>query len=545
MAISYLGNRGATGAYMRTTIGRRALWAASFCMIGLGSMTVTGCAIDCDQDATCHYVKHEVGGPICPEDPALGPVGSECGIWVSATFGKDQNPGTPSSPVRTIKHAIQLAQDIGPARVYACGETYDEAVALPAPISLFGGFFDCDRDIWSHEPGYKDSDHPAVLAPLMPEVFAFTLLEGDATSLVGDIQVRALDAVSPGASSIAVFAEEGSKATIRRSWLIPGNGADGEDGEPGDPDGLPAQTGLPGSKGADACTMSPGAGGLLVTLHCGDGTTSVSGGGGDGGESVANDGGNGELEPMPNPEGYGAGGKAQDPEKGTDCTPGFGGAHGLEGIHGKGGKALGKLTMDGRVVGGNGEDGTPGAPGQGGGGGGGTIGGPLCGMGFPKGGSGGGSGGTGGCAGKGGKGGQAGGSSIGIAIYKGNILLEDVQMDLGKGGAGGNGGFLQPGGFGGLPASGGLSAIPGVPGGCAGGAGGQGGKGGHGGGGRGGHSVPLVISSPEYQPDAGYSCGDSDPGIGGLGGNPAATPTSGNEGLGCKAYVVVLDEGDP
>src|SRR5262249_48091446 len=155
----------------------------------------------------------------CPDDPALGPVASECGLWVSSSVGKDDNPGTPSEPVRTITRAVELAKSNGPPRVYACGEEYDEAVQLSAGISLFGGFHDCERTVWSYEPGYDvlKKQWPARLVPSVPGKFALTLSEGDGMSFVGDLVAQAADAADAGESSIAVFAEDDANATLRRS----------------------------------------------------------------------------------------------------------------------------------------------------------------------------------------------------------------------------------------------------------------------------------------------------------------------------------------
>lgn len=448
----------------------------------------------------------------CPEDPSDGPVAEDCGIWVSALSGDDASTGTQLQPLHTLAKAIEIATE-RTGRIYACGgETYVEAVVLPAGIQLSGGF-DC-KSGWS----YAGNNKPAILAPMVPGQVALTLLGGETESLVADIEARAEDAVEPGGSSIAVFAHDGVRATLRRAHLIAGNGADGADGEAGDHDGFPAKTGLTGNNGASACTMLPGPGGAGVTLACEAPAESTGGEGGNGGELAANNGLVGVPEPVANPLGYGAGGKAEDPAQGTACTGGSAGAQGNLGLHGFGALGNGRLT-EGGYLGISGGDGTAGQPGQGGGGGGASIGSILCGA-APHGGAGGGSGGSGGCGGKGGKGGQAGGSSFSLAARGGTITLVDVHMTTGNGGNGGNGGAFQLGGQGGLPGLGGLGfgGANGIKGGCGGGVGGQGGNGGNGGGGHGGHSATVgktasalvaVVSSVEY------SFGN--PGKGGLG----------------------------
>ena len=461
------------------------------------------------------------GSDGCPEDPADGEVSPECGVWASALLGDDDNPGTPALPVRTIGKAAELAKGMGSAtRIYACGgdgagEIYVEAVTLPAGLSLFGGFA-CAKG-WH----FVGKERRAVLAPMQPDTVALTLLEGDteeAESLITDVQAEAEDAITPGGSSIAAFALHGARATFRRARFVAGDGADGEHGAPASHDGTAAKQGPAGNDGADACTMDPGSGGASLQVECVPGVKTASGAGGDGGDGVAASGANGEVPPDPNPLGYGAGGKAEDPLAGTSCTPGFGGAAGAPGAPGTASLSNGRLTPQG-FIGTAGSDGGLGQPGQGGGGGGGSIGNSVCG-GMPHGGAGGGSGGVGGCGGLGGKGGQAGGSSIGVAVLQARVTFIDSWVSTGNGGNGGNGGAGQQGGQGGLPGLGGLGFGGVLKGACVGGGGGQGGRGGDGAGGRGGHSLGIAaLWATDIKtlvkvesPGAG--------GIGGVGGNP-------------------------
>lgn len=474
------------------------------------------------------------GEPKCPEDPADAGLDADagagagvderCGVWVSSTLGNDSHEGTRAKPVATLQQAITLAQG-GVARVYACGEEYNEAVTLPAGVSLFGGF-DCQHG-WRYvgEPARAQIQSP-------PKLAALTLLASETTSLVADVNVTAGDAVEPGASSIAVLARPNSRARFRRVTLAAGNGADGTDGKPGHHGGQPAFKGLAGNDGMDACTTDPGLGGLGTMIECADGTVSISGEGGDANQVFANAGLDGFPFPDPNLQGYGTGGKGEDSASGAACTPGLGGAHGQDGEHGAGASEFGRLTLDG-YLGARGEDGKPGTPGQGGGGGGASLGSLLCGA-APHGGAGGGAGGTGGCGGRGGEGGQAGGASIALAVLSDDIHLENAILKAGKGGNGGNGGALQPGGQGGLPGYGGFGAagLNGAQGGCAGGVGGQGGDGGYGGGGRGGHSV-AVASTPGNAMKMGDEVAliPGEGGKGGTGGDPSQMSGAGAHGV--------------
>lgn len=464
----------------------------------------TGCGHSCADVYFCADDPDGLGGDTwgsadCPDDPADGDVSPGCGVWVSAALGNDVNPGTQLLPVRTIGKAVALARGEphkkgGPGRVYACGgadagEIYDEAVDLPAGVSLHGGF------ACAHGWKYAGEEKLAVIAPSQPGRAPLSLTEGDdRQSLVTDLRMEAPDAVVPGGSSIGVFAHEGGLALLKRSWIYTGNGADGEDGAPASPDGSAAPSGLPGNDGAAACTTEPGAGGAQIVVFC-DGATSTGAAGGDGGEQFANDGLPGSSLPSSLLPAQGEGGLGEDLMEGALCTAGSAGTQGAPGANGLGGKGNGRLTPEG-YAGEPGTDGAVGLPGQGGGGGGGSAGNAVCGM-LPHGGAGGGSGGTGGCGGKGGRGGKAGGSSIGVAARGATVYLSDCHVFTGDGGRGGDGGDGQTGGQAGLPGLGGVGfgGDGGVHSACAGGAGGNGGNGGGGGGGRGGHSVGTARTS--------------------------------------------------
>src|SRR5690606_35755345 len=105
-------------------------------MVALAAVNAVGCGVDPGETsnggsagtggAGGSSASGGTGGaPDCPEDPALGPVPPECGIWVSASQGLDANAGTQAASVRTLARAIVLAAE-GPRRVYACNETWFE-----------------------------------------------------------------------------------------------------------------------------------------------------------------------------------------------------------------------------------------------------------------------------------------------------------------------------------------------------------------------------------------------------------------------------------
>jgi hypothetical protein len=493
----------------------------------LTALGAEGCTLQfggCEDDLTCLPTRppSETEGDEpdppeegCPADPADGEVAEACGVWVSASLGDDAFPGTQAQPLRTLQQAIDLARH-GSRRVYACGEEFAEAVELPPGTSLFGGF-DCE-DGWA----YTGLEHRAVIAP-GPGLIAVRWQKGSGSTRVGDVLVRSAGAVEPGGSSIAMLFEDFAEGSLRRSEIRAGDGADGADGEDGDHAGAPANKGLPGTDGADACTDEIGLGGAQAYVACADGQFSTGGQGGDGGEQSATGGLSGLQPPAPNPMGFGEGGKAETAP--WACTAGSGGAQGPHGMDGSAAVGAGSISEIG-YTGVAGQDGTPGLPGQGGGGGGASFGKALvCGA-APHGGAGGGAGGAGGCGGKPGKGGQAGGSSIGMIVLESLVELQGVVIEAGDGGRGGRGGALQQGGLGALPGQGGLgfgSGPGGVKSGCAGGAGGNGGNGGNGGGGHGGHSIAVAsFAKGSLSFDAASFLGVGQAGAGGKSGNPNA-----------------------
>lgn len=486
----------------------------------------------CDADATCPSTTagNGLGGTDtqgsgsedpCPDDPADGSVDESCGIWVSSSLGDDKNPGTQGRPVKTLAKGIALASTTlaggGRGRLYACGETFAEAVTLAPGVSLFGGFACAEG--WTYSG--KEEKRTVVAAP--PALAALVLPEaGDVVSTIMDVDVHASDAQDPGASSIGAFAAMGAKAALQRVSIFAGNGADGADGADGAHGGGPAKNGATGNDGEDACSADIGLGGVAAITQCEDGTIPTGGPGGDGGEAAASSGLEGSPAPNPNPQSFGAAGAGQDAAQMTLCTGGINGAHGKSGNNGSGGKGLG--TLDGNGFHGvSGEDGSNGLPGQGGGGGGAALGGLTCGA-APHGGAGGGSGGAGGCGGSGGKGGQPGGASIGLVVLGAGVRADaSVTIWAGNGGNGGNGGVAQLGGQGGLPGYGGFGSggQAGALNACAGGVGGAGGPGGDGGGGTGGPSIGIAFKR-DFPLAQGITAVPTfgNGGSGGLGGSP-------------------------
>ena len=424
----------------------------------------------------------------CVPSDSKDPVADSCGVFVSSSLGVDGNEadrGTKTKPFKTIGAALMKA-DV--ARVYACAESFTEAVTVSAAVDLFGGL-DCKG--WAYVGATKKTTLTA-LANMVP-----LSLAGDAR--IEDFAIKAADATVDGGSSIAVIADQ-VKASFARCDFVAGLGKAGLAGTtPIDPVGPmdSADVAIKGNDGAAACmAMSSQLGGdAKENALC----PFASGGpiGGSGGQGTVPTGGNGEANPATTQTALGGVGQPNlDPMSLWSCAVGNGG--GQSGTNGAGGTpgdgatgvaALGTLDKAG-YTGNPGQPGGLAPPGQGGGGGGGAKGKPLCA------GASGGGGGAGGCGGKGGLGGNAGGASIALVSLGATLSFDKVTIKTGVGGDGGNGGDGQGGGVGGKGGTGGngdvtptatLKA-------CDGGAGGQGGTGGKGGGARGGHAIGIAYT---------------------------------------------------
>ncbi|WP_434046217.1 MULTISPECIES: hypothetical protein [Sorangium] len=423
-----------------------------------------------------------------------------CGVFVTALWGDDGNPGTKEEPVKTLAHAIAIAPRAR-GRVIVCNENYSEAITLPSGIDLLGGY-DCFgiRPWWKHSMERKYY-HVAILRPPLDNAVPITVVaaqgdgEGttDGVSTIVDMHVQQEWRLGLGLSSVAMRLQPGAVVEVLRSVIQADGaqkGADGVDWGRIDPQAPHGET---GAIGKEACSAATVTGAPAVTRVCGN-LVSTGGKGGDGTPDRGGDGEDGKPLPAPNPSNAGLGGAGA--KDGAPCKDGRDGAHGAPGAPGVAGQG-GRLTEAG-WEGVPGSQGGTGAPGQGGGGGGGVPGGrSACGN-AALGGASGGSGGGGGCGGLGGPGGGAGGSSIAIFAHPGSKLtLRETRIITGRGGYGGRGGEGQSGGTGyqGGP-SGPLADTLGEYA-CRGGYGGDGGKGGYGGGGAGGPSIGIAYADDE------------------------------------------------
>ncbi|WP_437298901.1 hypothetical protein [Sorangium sp. So ce426] len=517
---------------------------------------LTACAAyseDCSEKLAC-APDPEPPPDLCAGEPGTAPALDKCGVFVSEQ-GDDNSPGTKGAPVKTLQHAIGLAAhgrghgEAPTRRVYACGGVFEEAISLPQGVDLWGGRL-CAGGDWSYGGPLDGQSALTVIAP--PVGIPVRVLGvddavnagNDATSVIFGVRAVAADAsASDHKSSIAMLLSYGSRAIVRESEILAGDGKDGEPGE--DAPSYRANAGALGNDGVDACTANMAPGALPVVTVCGEGVESTGGQGGDGGLETGDDGTSGLPEPVEIPDNRGSAGTGASS---MPCTVGGRGADGADAERAAGAASAGLLGVEG-WVGPRGENGKPGGVGQGGGGGGGGKGrDPMnaCPAGRPQGGAAGGSGGSGGCGGKGGKGGDYGGASIGIVALQGSSLTVDASTVLGaKGGNGGVGGTGQWGGLGPDGGHGGHSLGPDWSRGCAGGGGGNGGRGGDAGGGLGGHSFGIgsVGASVAILENSTVSPGQA--GTGGIGGNATLESGLGQGKDGTSLFWYRFDAPDP
>ncbi|WP_437810012.1 hypothetical protein [Sorangium sp. So ce1078] len=504
-----------------------------------GASVVSGCMYlgsHCWEEQTCDEPSPPAPPPPaspCDGDPTMAPVLDSCGVFVRAQ-GDDRDPGTRQRPVRTLQRAIALAAggrrggEAPTRRVYACGETFEEAVVLPSGVDLWGGRRCADGD-WS----LGGADQVTTVAPGPAAVPVRVLDGGGATSTMVGVRIEAAEgSARDGKSSIGMILSQGAKVRVVQSQV---HAADGKDGEPGeDAPRLRAKDGQYGEGGVNACTVDVATGAPPVVTECDGGIESIGGQGGDGHVEEGGDGEPGAPSSAEDPVASGEGGLGAGS---GGCKAGKPGAEGEPGRHGPGANGLGSLDVTG-WVGVRGADGAPGSVGGGGGGGGGSRS-IQCRSGEPQGGAAGGSGGSGGCGGKAGHGGGYGGSSLGIVVLEGaEITVDDSQVVTGRGGRGGAGGTGQAGGSGAPGGYGGKYLDQTAWDACDGGDGGDGGHGGDGGGGLGGHSIGVAtVGVTKVSFEQGAQIRNGAAGDGGSGGSFSGNESDGRRGESANLVV--------
>ena len=416
------------------------------------------------------------------------------GVFVSSGSGSAGGDGTRSKPYSTLTAGIVAAKGSG-KRVYACAETYAEALNLQNGVSMFGAL--------ACESGWKPvTRHATVQAPSSPAarsqgITVVTHVEG--------FDLVAPDDAAAGGSSIALVAEGSPGLRFHLCSFHGGLGAPGAAGAAGI-QLVDTPTAKAGSAGTTAGTCSgltaplcegwhdAQPGGLNSCLGEAGHDPGPGGGGGSGGHFIAPQLVFTWTAVVP---AWGQG----LPVSSTPATAVGGlyhsnlpmaGAVGQSGADGSSGGEVGVLSAGGYAAA-DGTAGSAGDPGQGGGGGTGVglqqlladygaeyrPGAPRFTNTGDAWGAPGGGGGAGGCPGLPGRVGSGGGASIAIIAVASPIVLDGVVIETSSGGAGGAAGVP------GAPTGGGEGgpafdfAQPGAPG----GAGGLAGVSGNGGGG--------------------------------------------------------------
>ncbi len=462
------------------------------------------------------------GGPNPTCTPTEGePIGPDCGVFVDP--GAAAGDGTLASPTSNLQQALdQAAANPSTARaVYICGDApLAGSVTIPSGLTVYGGL-SCSN--WTYAAA-----NPKAQLTGQANAITVTVLTGSV--LLQDLAVAAPNATDPGASSIALLANDAVTLELVRATVTAGNGATG------------ANAAAPGM------AAPSGTGGMMGELGCDAGAVSVGGTGGpapvcDAGTpaSAGGIGGNGTnaSEGGPGAPGAMSGGTAGQGQTGViSCANGGTGSNGSPGPNGTAAPApttLGTLTLAGYLP----ATPAPGSAGAGGKGGGGGGGGFNCVLNVTAG-PGGGGGGSGGCGGAGGDSGGAGGASFALVLLgSATVTLTDSQLGSGSGGQGGAGAAGQAGGGGSLGGQDGASnggANPLLSTACNGGSGGKGGDGGPGAGGLGGPSAAIASLAAGAVISANASLTAGSPGSGGTG---AAGAPNGGSGPACEGTLVL------
>ncbi|MCB9673704.1 MAG: putative metal-binding motif-containing protein [Alphaproteobacteria bacterium] len=442
-------------------------------------------------------------------------------IFVDPVAGNNANDGlTRGSAVADLTRAYAVVSSSGRTRIALGDGNIGHSGTLQQGVSLYGGY--APQNGWS-----RDVNDLSLLSTTNA---GFVIQNWTSPTEFQQVELRAGNTSTSGASSIALTVIDSDGLTINSSLLRAGNAGSGTSGVGGSPGGI----GLLGGNGGNSQTENSGLFGVCGGPHAqpsggAGGLTSGVTTGGRGGKGGSNDNGRPQQEDGIDGVGPGGGGGAAGTSRdGSDGDPGLQGADGTPGLPGF---EIGDFSASGYAAA-NGTTGGVGGNGGGGGGGGGGDGGEndiSC---DTWGGSGGGGGG-GGSGGSGGTGGTGGGASVALVLIGSSVSVIDTDLQSGNGGSGGNGGQGGSGGLGGPGGSGGGGGDPlffdAAGKGGDGGDGGQGGRGGHGGGGGGGPSVGAVCrqGSTLTETATNYNVGSAGGGGGGLG-SPGETGRSAN-----------------
>jgi hypothetical protein len=136
---------------LMVVLGGAALLHASGCIITVNFDDCAvyphaGCGVGGGSSSSSMTSTSGTGGggapPECIPSESTDPVDDSCGVFVSSSLGADDmaaDRGTKAKPFKSISAALKKA-DV--TRVYACAESFTDAVTISAAVDLYGGL-DC------------------------------------------------------------------------------------------------------------------------------------------------------------------------------------------------------------------------------------------------------------------------------------------------------------------------------------------------------------------------------------------------------------------
>ncbi|MBA3459618.1 MAG: hypothetical protein H0T46_06640, partial [Deltaproteobacteria bacterium] len=150
---------------------------------------------------------------------------SSCGalpcdaIHVSRS-GNDTAAGTKTAPMKSINAAITKASTaVPPLAVFVHSGVYPESFTMKSGVSVYGGF----DDAWTQNPSVTTE----IASPTSPAVTIDNIM---VPTLLVKMTIKTPDAISPGASSVAITITGSKMVELRDLQVLPGIGAAGTDG---------------------------------------------------------------------------------------------------------------------------------------------------------------------------------------------------------------------------------------------------------------------------------------------------------------------------
>lgn len=131
--------------------------------------------------------------------------------------GKDGNPGSKSQPLATLGAAIEKAK-AGGKRVYACAKTFTKAGTVATDVTIYGGL----RFQWEFVGACVGGTTRTEWTAGADEVPVH--VAGGVGLTMVDVNVTAVDASTPGASSIGILAESAATVDLTRAEVKAGLG---------------------------------------------------------------------------------------------------------------------------------------------------------------------------------------------------------------------------------------------------------------------------------------------------------------------------------